>query len=91
MRCATCNNWLLGAEFNNVEIDYCPSCGIWLDDRELELLAGAEGKRFELNLAKSSAKTKRFCPRCNVRLSTVETIATGEKVILDQCPSRHGL
>lgn len=37
MKCPTCNETLLIAERNHIEIDYCPSCrGVWLDKGELD-------------------------------------------------------
>lgn len=37
MNCPICNETLLLAEKQGVEIDYCPKCrGIWLDRGELE-------------------------------------------------------
>jgi len=39
MKCPNCNEILLIAERNRVEIDYCPNCrGIWLDKGELDKL-----------------------------------------------------
>lgn len=37
MKCPNCNETLLMAERNQIEIDYCPSCrGVWLDKGELD-------------------------------------------------------
>ncbi len=37
MKCPSCNEFLVMADKNGVEIDYCPKCrGIWLDKGELE-------------------------------------------------------
>jgi Uncharacterized protein conserved in bacteria len=37
MKCPNCNETLLMAVRNQVEIDYCPKCrGIWLDRGELD-------------------------------------------------------
>jgi uncharacterized protein len=37
MKCPNCNETLLIAQRNNVEIDYCPNCrGVWLDKGELD-------------------------------------------------------
>lgn len=39
MKCPNCDQLLLIAERQNVEIDYCPSCrGVWLDKGELDKL-----------------------------------------------------
>lgn len=37
MKCPKCNETLVMAERNGVEIDYCPNCrGVWLDRGELD-------------------------------------------------------
>lgn len=37
MKCPNCNETLLMAQRNNIEIDYCPLCrGVWLDKGELD-------------------------------------------------------
>jgi Zn-finger nucleic acid-binding protein len=37
MKCPNCSEFLVMADKNGVEIDYCPKCrGIWLDKGELE-------------------------------------------------------
>lgn len=55
MKCPNCNETLLMAERNGVEIDYCPSCrGVWLDKGELDkMLEYAERK---YSLAKLSSQ-----------------------------------
>jgi len=37
MKCPNCNETLVMADRNGVEIDYCPNCrGVWLDRGELD-------------------------------------------------------
>jgi Zn-finger nucleic acid-binding protein len=37
MKCPNCNETLVMADRNGVEIDYCPNCrGVWLDKGELD-------------------------------------------------------
>lgn len=37
MKCPSCNETLLMAERQGIEIDYCPKCrGVWLDKGELD-------------------------------------------------------
>ena len=37
MKCPNCNETLIMADRQGVEIDYCPSCrGVWLDKGELD-------------------------------------------------------
>lgn len=43
MKCPTCGGQLEALMFKGVEIDRCLSCGgVWLDEGELEKLAGAD-------------------------------------------------
>ena len=43
MRCPKCGGQLEAIMFKGVEIDHCTSCGgVWLDEGELEKLAGTE-------------------------------------------------
>lgn len=45
MKCPKCGNDLQAINYRNVELDKCFTCnGLWLDDGELEKLAGAEEK-----------------------------------------------
>lgn len=45
MKCPNCNETLLMAERNFIEIDYCPSCrGVWLDKGELDKMLDAAEK-----------------------------------------------
>lgn len=44
MKCPKCGMDLMTIEHRGVEIDKCTACsGVWLDDGELEKLAGDEG------------------------------------------------
>ena len=48
MKCPNCNQTLVMAERQGIEIDYCPDCrGVWLDkgelDKIIERTAGYEG------------------------------------------------
>jgi len=37
MKCPNCNETLIMAERQGIEIDYCPNCrGVWLDKGELD-------------------------------------------------------
>src|SRR5688500_14692206 len=54
MKCPNCNETLVMADRNGVEIDYCPKCrGVWLDRGELDKIiersnayfAGQEGSQ----------------------------------------------
>jgi hypothetical protein len=86
-------------EFERVEIDYCYQCGgVWLDSGELELIAGRAGA-LEASLLQAleqgtgqrvSAGPGRRCPVCRRRLVQV-TAQTEPPIVLDRCPSEHGL
>lgn len=45
MKCPKCGGGLQEVEFRAIKIDRCTSCdGVWLDEGELEKLAGSEDK-----------------------------------------------
>jgi len=58
MKCPKCGGDLTEVVFRGIKIDRCTSCnGVWLDDGELEKLAGPEEKssiREIINLFKAS-------------------------------------
>ena len=44
MKCPNCNETLVMADRNGVEIDYCPNCrGVWLDKGELDKILERAG------------------------------------------------
>lgn len=54
MKCPNCNETLIMADRQGVEIDYCPSCrGVWLDRGELD-------KIIERSADYSSSQPKNF-------------------------------
>lgn len=77
-------------EFQDVEVDYCPSCrGCWLDDGELGLLLhGDPARRPQLPL-RLLANGERGCPRCGDAMRQANIEGTG--VTVDTCPRQHGL
>lgn len=45
MKCPNCNETLVMADRQGVEIDYCPSCrGVWLDKGELDKILQRSGE-----------------------------------------------
>jgi uncharacterized protein len=45
MKCPNCNETLVMADRNGVEIDYCPNCrGVWLDKGELDKILERAGE-----------------------------------------------
>ncbi|MFH2054559.1 MAG: zf-TFIIB domain-containing protein [bacterium] len=94
MECVNCNEPLVVLELQQVELDYCLSCGgIWLDTGELGLLLGEERLARELLapfLTQGSSKPgDRKCPICTERMQTVTT--TAPAVELDLCEQGHGI
>ena len=82
-------------ELEQIEIDYCTSCGgIWLDAGELELLLETEQERarfLKLLLEDSSAKEKSYrCPICSKKMKKV-FVGEERKILIDKCKKNHGL
>ena len=96
MNCPLCKDEpMLVLELNKVEIDYCSDCGgIWLDSGELELLMESSAAKEELlnsfQTDKNNKEDKRKCPIC---LRNMDKVFCGDQkeVLLDKCPSGHGL
>ena len=45
MKCPNCNETLVMAERQGIEIDYCPACrGVWLDKGELDKIIERSGQ-----------------------------------------------
>jgi hypothetical protein len=96
MNCPICKQAMLVLESEQVEIDYCASCGgIWLDAGELELLLENAVEAHLLLQSFTSAHTrqeKRKCPICRRKMEKI--IAghqTQQAVLLDRCRNNHGL
>ena len=69
MYCPVCKKSMIILEYDEVEIDYCPSCaGCWLDQGELELILESSEKLYDLSVFRSSPKGKRRCPRCHKKM-----------------------
>ncbi|MCC6145601.1 MAG: zf-TFIIB domain-containing protein [Candidatus Hydrogenedentes bacterium] len=90
-----CNDPMLVLEHQEVEIDFCHTCGgIWLDNGELELLLGApdQSRAYLEGGATAAAKGERprRCPICGVRMAKEVTRGT-PPVVYDVCPKAHGL
>ncbi|MCZ6703182.1 MAG: zf-TFIIB domain-containing protein [Ignavibacteria bacterium] len=95
MKCPTCKEPIIVLELNEVEIDYCPSCGgIWLDTGELDLLIEDEKER-EILLssfhkdAEHSEKPYK-CPMCRKKMDKVH-VGENKDVLIDKCPDNDGL
>lgn len=90
MYCPVCNKSMIILEYDQIEIDYCPSCaGCWLDQGELELMLEASDGMFDLSKFKSAPKGKRRCPRCHKKLKV--DFFPGTEVEVDICPNDGGI
>jgi len=95
MNCPVCKNTMVVLELEQIEIDYCASCGgIWLDAGELELLLETEEERarlLNLLIEDSSVKEKSYrCPICNKKMRKV-FVGEEKKILIDKCKKNHGL
>jgi len=95
MNCPCCNDPMLVLELEQVEVDYCESCGgIWLDSGELELLMENSSEKDRIfrsfQVDKENRETRRKCPIC---LKKMDKVFCGEakNVLLDKCPNGHGI
>ena len=90
MYCPVCRKSMIILEYDQIEIDYCPSCaGCWLDQGELELMLDMNDESFDLSKFKSAPKGKRRCPRCRKKLK-VDTFPDSE-IEVDICPADGGI
>lgn len=90
MQCPVCHKSMIILEYDQIEIDYCPSCGgCWLDQGELELLLERGDDIFDLSKFESSPKSKQRCPRCRKKLK-VDTFPD-TRVEVDICPRDGGI
>ena len=99
MRCPVCKIPMIIVEHERIELDYCTKClGVWFDAGELELLT----ERLSLDkdllplhdiwaLPEATVSEKaRRCPICRKRMKKAH-VGEESKVLLDICPSRHGI
>jgi Zn-finger nucleic acid-binding protein len=96
MNCAHCKNPMITAELEDVEIDFCGSCGgVWLDAGELESLLADETQSRQLLAsfvaAGSGTEAARQCPICQKPMEIVYAGPMDKAILLDRCPHGHGL
>jgi len=95
VNCPNCNEILISVERNNVEVEYCLSCGgFFLDADEWYLIKHELKLPFEiedlmnLNPVMRPVKDKaKKCPKCGDYMEKIDL----DGVILDRCVSRHGV
>jgi len=95
MKCPVCKEPTIVLELDEIEIDYCTSCGgIWLDAGELDLLIEDEKDR-ELIISSFYAandihEKKYKCPICSKKMAKVY-VGENREVLIDKCPDNDGL
>ena len=95
MKCPVCKEPTIVLELDEIEIDYCTSCGgIWLDAGELDLLIEDEKDRelllssFEKDADHPEKPYK--CPICSKKMDKVH-VGENKDVLIDKCPDNDGL
>ena len=96
MNCTGCQNPMITAELDDVEVDFCPRCGgIWLDAGEIEILLGDKQKSaaaiYSFRHAQNRPEKKRKCPICLKRMEKIAAGPADEAVLLDRCVKGDGL
>jgi hypothetical protein len=97
MNCPVCDLLLIVVERDSIEVDYCIQChGLWFDEGEIELLGEKAGVSIDLAVLEGqapSASSERYlrCPRCSKKMRKADLYGDGQLLIMDFCPSRHGL
>ena len=90
MICPVCKESLLILEYENIELDYCPSCeGSWMDAGELELLLASSTKILDFSDLPKSTRSKRNCPRCRKRMRVAKLPEA--EVEVDVCTRDGGI
>ena len=90
MICPVCKESLLILEYENIELDYCPSCeGSWMDAGELELLLASSTKILDFSDLPKSTRSKRHCPRCRKRMRVAKLPEV--EVEVDVCTRDGGI
>ncbi len=96
MDCPVCKSAMIVLELEQVETDYCSTCGgIWLDRGELELLLADAHQAKQLvnsfHRAPGVREKIRACPICLKKMHKIHTGSEDVPVIIDRCSKGHGL
>ena len=90
MICPVCKDSMLILEYENIELDYCPSCeGSWMDAGELELLLNTPTEIIDLSDLPKSIRSKHRCPRCRKHMRVTQLPDSAVEV--DICPRDGGI
>ena len=92
MKCPRCKSDLMVVEYEDIELDYCNTCGgLWFDRGEMDLLAGKSGAEpVELRPAPGVREARLRCPTCRTYMDKRHMGET-QPVLVDQCPACGGL
>ena len=92
MKCPRCKSDLFVVEYQDIELDYCPSCsGLWFDSGEMDLLSEKSGGAGpSLRPAPDAKEARLRCPVCRVHMDK-RLMGDKEPVVVDLCPSCDGL
>jgi len=98
LRCPVCDKKdMVVLELEGIEVDHCLDCGgVWLDAGEAELLVGPAGQdgllhRLLHDVTAQPREKKRPCPICGKRMIKTAFGELEPPLILDRCPSGHGI
>lgn len=92
MNCPACNEPLVTCEYEQVEVDWCASCGgVWLDAGEFALLEAARGVAVPPVIPLHQVSPRR-CPVCERKMALARRAVSGTDswVTVDVCPKGHG-
>ena len=90
MYCPVCKKTMIILEYNQVEMDYCPSCaGCWLDQGELEILLDVSHPMIDLSAITKAPRGKKRCPRCRKKM--LRENFPNSHIEVDICPRDGGI
>jgi Zn-finger nucleic acid-binding protein len=88
--CPVCKKAMIILEYNQVELDYCPSCeGCWLDQGELELLLDISQSMIDFSTITKAPRGKKRCPRCRKKM--LRENFPNSNIEVDICPRDGGI
>ena len=101
MYCPRCSTDLVVVEYDEIELDWCPSCeGLWFDRGEMELAVtrmGPAGLGLTFERPAQTSEQPLRCPLCHVRMNKRLLGNPGpvqgepRPIIADMCPECGGI